>query len=248
MTFVGLEGIPEVRSGEDLAPLIAEAMERIGFRPRPGDALVVCQKVVSKSEGQIVPLESLRPARIARAWGLANHRDPREVQAVLAEARAVIRAERGVLITETHHGFVCANSGVDRSNVPHGTISLLPKDPDGSAARLARRLTETTGAGIPVVISDSWGRPFRLGAVAVAIGIAGLPAILDLRGEADAGGRTLRSSLLAVGDEIAAAASLLMGKLRRIPAVVIRGLPEETRTGDGSGAALLRDRGEDLFR
>lgn len=233
--LLGVEGLPEIRPGDDLARLVAD---RIALAP---DAVVVlAQKVVSKAENRLVPLDRIRPAPIVREWSHAAGRDPREVQAVLAEARRVVRVAGAVLITETHHGFVCANSGVDRSNSAPGTLCLLPRDPDRSARELAARL------GAPVIVSDTWGRPFRLGAVEMAIGIAGVPALLDHRGRRDPAGRTLRTSQTAVADELAAAAGLVMGKLRRIPAVLVRGLP--FREPAGTGTALLRDRGEDLFR
>lgn len=263
-----LTGLPEIAEGDALVPLVIEAMDRAGLAPEDGDCLAVCQKVVSKSEGRVARLDELKPSRIARAWALANDRDPREIQAVVAEARRMVRTGESVLITETHHGFVCANSGVDLSNAPPGSLCLLPDDPDASAARLRAEIRAATGRRIAVLITDTWGRPFRLGAVDVAIGLAGMPVLLDHRGVSDAAGRELTASALALPDAVAAAAGLVMGKVRRIPAVVVRGLPElasETdgdSEGDGAGgdreddreddragaAALLRDAGEDLFR
>lgn len=248
LTLLGLEGLPEIAAGDDLARLAAAGLTRAGVRLQGGDVVVFCHKVVSKAEGRLVPLDQMKPQQITRTWALANRRDPREVQTVLAEARRVVRAEGALLITETRHGFVCANSGVDRSNTPPGTLCLLPENPDRSARGLAERLTATAGAGVGVVITDTWGRPFRLGAVNVAIGIAGVPALLDYRGRTDPAGRTLSSSTVAFADEVAAAAGLLMGKLRRIPAVLVRGLPTDLSVAPGTGAALLRDRGEDIFR
>lgn len=259
-----LTGLPEIAEGDALVPLVIEAMGRARLEPEDSDCLAVCQKVVSKSEGRVVRLDELTPSRIARAWALANDRDPREIQAVVAEARRMVRTGESVLITETHHGFVCANSGVDLSNAPPGCLCLLPDDPDASAARLRAEFHAATGRRIAVLVTDTWGRPFRLGSVDVAIGLAGMPALLDHRGAADAAGRALTASALALPDAVAAAAGLVMGKVRRIPAVVVRGLPEiasETdgeSEGDGAGgdrgedragaAALLRDAGEDLFR
>lgn len=243
LELFGVEGLPEIRPGDDLAHLIEDRLTARSVRLAPGDVLVVAQKVVSKAANRLVPLDGIEPAPIVRAWSLARGRDPREVHAVLAEARRVVRVAGPVLITETRHGFVCANSGVDRSNAAPGTLCLLPEDPDHSALELVARL----GAGAGVIISDTWGRPFRLGAVGVAIGIAGAPALLDHRGGRDPAGRTLRTSMTAVADEVAAAAGLVMGKLRRIPAVIVRGLPP-LEGNPGTGAALLRDRGEDLFR
>ena len=264
-----LTGLPEITEGDALIPLVIEAMARAGLEPEDGDCLAVCQKVVSKSEGRVARLDELKPSRIARAWALANDRDPREIQAVVAEARRMVRTGESVLITETHHGFVCANSGVDLSNAPPDSLCLLPEDPDASAARLRAEIRAATGRRIAVLITDTWGRPFRLGAVDVAIGMAGLPALLDHRGASDAAGRELTASALALPDAVAAAAGLVMGKVRRIPAVVVRGLPEAASgtegetTGEGESngdggddrrddragaAALLRDAGEDLFR
>ena len=248
LTLRGLEGLPEVQSGDDLARLLLDGMLHTGAEPADGDVVVVCHKVVSKAEGRLVELKRLRPTKIARAWAAEYGRDPREVQAVLGEARDMVRVQRGVLVTETRHGFVCANSGVDRSNVPEGQVCLLPEDPDASARTLAERLSEATDTQLGVVITDTWGRPFRLGAVNVAIGIAGLPALHDYRGQADSAGQTLQSSTLAVADELAGAAGLVMGKVRRIPAVLVQGLPSHPEAEPGTGASLLRSRGEDIFR
>lgn len=259
-----LTGMPEVGGGDPVVAPALEAVARAGLEPEDGDCLAFCQKVVSKSEGRVVRLDELKPSRIARAWALANDRDPRVIQAVVAEARRMVRTGESVLITETHHGFVCANSGVDLSNAPPGCLCLLPEDPDRSAARLQAEIRAATGRRIAVLITDTWGRPFRLGAVDVAIGLAGMPVLLDHRGASDAAGRKLGSSALALPDAVAAAAGLVMGKVRRIPAVLVRGLPEaapesggdsaEDRSAGGPGdgpagaAALLRDAGEDLFR
>ncbi len=248
LTLRGLEGLPEVQSGDDLARLLLDGMLHSGAEPADGDVVVVCHKVVSKAEGRLVELKRLRPTKIARAWAAEYGRDPREVQAVLGEARDMVRVQRGVLVTETRHGFVCANSGVDRSNVPEGHVCLLPEDPDASARELADRLSEATETRLGVVITDTWGRPFRLGAVNVAIGIAGVPALHDYRGQPDFGGRTLQSSTMAVADELAGAAGLVMGKLRRIPAVLAQGVPSHPGAEPGTGVALLRGRGEDIFR
>lgn len=244
-----LGGFPEVEAGADLVQLSLTALERAGLEPEDGDVLALCQKVVSKAEGKIVRLDELKPSRIARAWALANDRDPREIQAVVAEARRMVRTGESVLITETHHGFVVANSGVDRSNAPPGCLVLLPQDPDASAERLCSRLAEVTRRRLGVVITDTWGRPFRLGAISVALGVAGWPALLDYRGAKDPEGRELLATQVAVADELAAAAGLLMGKFRRIPGVLARGIPSAANArGSGTGTSLLRDAGEDLFR
>lgn len=248
LTLCGLEGLPEVQPGDDLARLLLDGMLQTGVEPADGDAVVVCHKVVSKAEGRLIALDRLHPTKIAKAWAAEYGRDAREVQAVLGEARDMVRVQRGVLITETRNGFVCANSGVDRSNVPDGQVCLLPEDPDRSARELAERLSEATDTRLGVVITDTWGRPFRLGAVNVAIGIAGLPALHDYRGQADFTGRTLGSSTMAVADELAGAAGLVMGKLRRTPAVLVQGLPSHEGAVPGTAVSLLRDRGDDIFR
>jgi coenzyme F420-0:L-glutamate ligase / coenzyme F420-1:gamma-L-glutamate ligase len=238
-----LAGIPEVRRGDDLAALLARAA---GDELARGDVLAVAHKVVSKAEGAVVDLGSVRPSARARALGERLGRDPRHVQVVLDEAAEVVRAERGVIICRTRHGFVCANAGVDSSNAPSpDAVVCLPRDPDASARALRAALP-----GRPaVVITDSFGRAWRHGQVEVAIGIAGLAALDDWRGRADSAGRALRATWIAVADEVAAAADLVRDKRSREPAVVVRGLGRHVRDDDGPGvAALLRPEGEDLFR
>jgi coenzyme F420-0:L-glutamate ligase / coenzyme F420-1:gamma-L-glutamate ligase len=240
--LIGVEGLPEVRPGDDLSELI-----RSRSQVQTGDVLVVAQKVVSKSEGRLINLESVvatdEAVRIASK--LVAEPDPRMVQVILDESVRVLRSER-VLITETRHGFVCANGGVDHSNVP-GTdeVTLLPEDPDGSANRLRNRLLELAGVEVGVIVSDTFGRPWRLGILNVALGVAGLPASLDLRGTADDQGKPLHATVIAIADELAAAAGLVMGKTARTPAVIIRGL---SLKGSGSGRDLIRPAAEDLFR
>jgi coenzyme F420-0:L-glutamate ligase / coenzyme F420-1:gamma-L-glutamate ligase len=236
-----LPGLPEVRPGDDLAALIAAAADGT---LRAGDVLVVAHKVVSKAEGALVDLADVEPSERARELaGVAK--DPRHVQVVLDEAIGLVRAERGVLIARTRHGFVCANAGVDASNAPaEGTLVLLPRDPDASARALRAALP-----GRPaVVVADSFGRAWRHGQVEVAIGVAGLRPLEDWRGRADAAGRDLRATWIAVADEAAAAADLVRGKDSREPAVVVRGLERHVTAEDGPGAgALLRPPAEDLF-
>jgi coenzyme F420-0:L-glutamate ligase / coenzyme F420-1:gamma-L-glutamate ligase len=236
-----LPGLPEVRPGDDLAALIAAAADGT---LRAGDVLVVAHKVVSKAEGALVHLADVEPSERARELaGVAK--DPRHVQVVLDEAVELVRAERGVLIARTRHGFVCANAGVDASNAPaEGTLVLLPRDPDASARALRAALP-----GRPaVVVADSFGRAWRHGQVEVAIGVAGLRPLEDWRGRADAAGRDLRATWIAVADEAAAAADLVRGKDSREPAVVVRGLERHVTAEDGPGAgALLRPPAEDLF-
>jgi coenzyme F420-0:L-glutamate ligase/coenzyme F420-1:gamma-L-glutamate ligase len=240
---LAIEGLPEVHPGDDLAELIGSRA-----RLRDGDVVVVAQKVVSKAEGRIRRLDQVVASDEARdiAGRLIAEPDPRAVQVVLDESVRVVRSER-VLITESKHGFVSANAGVDHSNVPGDeTLTLLPDDPDASARRLRDRLAELTGRQVGVIISDTFGRPWRVGIVNVALGIASAPSVVDLRGGLDDMGKPLRATVLAVADDIAAAAGLVMGKTWRTPAVVVRGLEPGDR--NGSGRDLIRPADEDLFR
>ena len=242
LELLGVEGLPEVRPGDDLAELIAARA-----RLEAGDVLVVAQKVVSKAEGRIVDLNDVTAGAeaVQIAGRLVAKPDPRMVQVVLDESVRVLRSER-VLITETRHGYVSANAGVDHSNVGgRDTLTLLPLDPDASAARLRGRLRDLAGADVGVIVSDTFGRPWRLGIVNVALGVAGLPAVIDLRGTPDDDGNPLHATVLAVADEVAASAGLVMGKTDRTPAVIARGLRLK---GRGTGQDLIRPQAEDLFR
>jgi coenzyme F420-0:L-glutamate ligase/coenzyme F420-1:gamma-L-glutamate ligase len=242
LELLGVEGLPEVQPGDDLGGLISSRAKL-----EAGDVIVVAQKVVSKSEGRIVDLNTVTatPRATEIASRLIAKPDPRMVQVVLDESVRVLRSER-VLITETPHGFVCANSGVDHSNVgDRSAVTLLPLDPDASAQRLCARLRELSGAEVSVIISDTFGRPWRLGIVNVALGISGLPAALDLRGSLDDDGKALTATVLAIADDLASAAGILMGKTARTPAVIVRGT---NMRGNGSGRDLIRPEGEDLFR
>jgi len=242
LELLGVEGLPEVRPGDDLAELIAARA-----RFEAGDVLVVAQKVVSKAEGRIVDLNDVTAGAeaVQIAGRLVAKPDPRMVQVVLDESVRVLRSER-VLITETRHGYVSANAGVDHSNVGgRDTLTLLPLDPDASAARLRGRLRDLAGADVGVIVSDTFGRPWRLGIVNVALGVAGLPAVIDLRGTPDDDGNPLHATVLAVADEVAASAGLVMGKTDRTPAVIARGLRLK---GRGTGQDLIRPQAEDLFR
>jgi coenzyme F420-0:L-glutamate ligase/coenzyme F420-1:gamma-L-glutamate ligase len=238
-----LPGVPEVRPGDDLGAVLAEAAERIGGL-RPTDVLAVAHKVVSKAEGRVVALGTVFPGWEARELADEHGKDPRHVQVILEEAADVLRADRGRLICRTRHGFVCANAGVDASNAgAPDTLVLLPDDPDGSARRLRRYL------GCAVVITDSFGRAWRVGQCEVAIGCAGLAPADDWRGQPDDQGRELAATLIAIADEAAAAADLVRGKDTREPAVRIRGLERHVTAGDGAGAAaLVRALEDDLFR
>jgi coenzyme F420-0:L-glutamate ligase/coenzyme F420-1:gamma-L-glutamate ligase len=245
LTVAALPGLPEVRPGDDLAALLAAAAPGL----RDADLLVVAHKVVSKAEGRLVALRDVRPGPQAERLAAEHGKDPRHVQVVLDETAELVRARRGVLICRTRHGFVCANAGVDASNVPGGdALVLLPRDPDASARALRARLGELTGARPAVLVADSFGRPWRHGQTDVALGLAGLAPLEDWRGRADAEGRELRATWIAIADEAACAADLARAKDSREPAVLVRGLERHVTAEDGPGAAaLLRAREEDLF-
>lgn len=240
--LIGVEGLPEVRPGDDVGELIASHASL-----EPHDVLVIAQKVVSKAEGRLVHLADVVPSEEAKsiAPNLIAKPDPRAVQVVLDESVRVLRSSR-VLITETRHGFICANAGVDHSNIPgEDVLALLPIDPDKSASHIRARLRELSGVDVGVIISDTFGRPWRLGIVNVALGAAGVHAVIDLRGRTDDAGKPLYATVLAIADDAAAAAGLLMGKTRRVPVVIVRGL---RMAGAGSGRDLIRPVEEDLFR
>jgi coenzyme F420-0:L-glutamate ligase/coenzyme F420-1:gamma-L-glutamate ligase len=243
--LIAVEGIGEVRAGDSIA-------ERIAPRAGLSDSDVVCvsQKIVSKAEGRLRDLTEVEPS--ARALELAGRleKDPALVELVLAESRRVVRAEHGVLITETHSGLVCANAGIDASNVPgESTVALLPADPDRSARRIRSALIEATGVAIAVIVTDSFGRPWRVGQSEVAIGCAGIDPLDDWRGRSDAVGGELQATAIARADQIAAAADLVRDKTAGVPVVIVRGLDLAIDPGDGPGAsALQRPAAEDLFR
>jgi coenzyme F420-0:L-glutamate ligase/coenzyme F420-1:gamma-L-glutamate ligase len=241
-----LSGIGEIEPGADLAAAIAAAHDS----PADGEVIVIAHKVVSKAEGRIRALADVAVTDRARSLAAELGKEPRHVQAVLDESRAILRAARGVLICVTPHGFVCANAGVDASNAPAPeVVVLLPEDPDGSARRLRARLRELTGVSPAVVITDSFGRAWRRGQADVAIGCAGLAPLDDWRGRADAHGRELRATLIAIADELAAAADLARTKDGRQPVVVLRGAERHVTAEDGPGAAaILRPESDDLFR
>jgi coenzyme F420-0:L-glutamate ligase / coenzyme F420-1:gamma-L-glutamate ligase len=248
LEVAALPGMPEVQAGDDLARLVATATEAASMRLRDGDVIVVAQKVVSKAEGRVRRLADVQPSGRAAELAAELDKDPRMVELVLQESTEVLRAERGVLITRTRHGFVCANGGIDASNVPGDAVALLPEDPDRSARSLRAGLGERAGARPAVVISDSFGRAWRLGQAEVAIGCAGLEPLDDRRGERDALGKELTATMLAVADEAAAAAGLVRDKQGREAVAVVRGLDRHVTDEDGPGAeALLRPRSEDLF-
>jgi coenzyme F420-0:L-glutamate ligase/coenzyme F420-1:gamma-L-glutamate ligase len=243
-----LSGLPDVVAGDDLGALIVRALA--GDQLREKHVVAVAHKVVSKSENAVVALDSVEPSARAQQIAVELDKDPRAVQVVLDESEQVLRAERGVLICRTHHGFVCANAGVDASNAPApDTLVLLPRDPDASARRLRARLRELTGRAPAVVISDSFGRAWRHGQLDIAIGVAGMQPLDDWRGRTDAAGLVLQATWLAVADGATASAELAREKDSREPVVLIEGLDRYVTADDGPGAAaLLRARDEDLFR
>ncbi len=242
---IPLPGIPELRAGDDLGAILADAVARVGGL-EPGDVVVVSQKAVSKVEGRVVRLDEVEPS--ARAVELAGpDGDPRHVEVILGETREIVRSRPPLVIAETRHGFVCASAGVDASNTSEAeTLVLLPLDPDASATRLRDRLREVCGVAPGVVVSDSFGRAWRQGTTDVALGVAGFAPLRDLRGALDASGRELLSTQIAVADEIAAASELVLGKASRVPAAIVRGV--DLPPGEGSGQDLLMPRERDLFR
>lgn len=244
--IIPLSTLPEVAPGDDLADLLAEAARQQSVAFRRGDVLVVAQKIVSKAEGRIVRLDSIEPSERAARWAAQYHKDPRAIEVVLREASHIVRMERGLIIAKTRHGFVCANAGVDLSNVADGMASLLPEDPDASARLLQKQLARAFGVHLAVIISDTFGRPWREGLVNVALGVAGLAPLIDYRGQRDSHNRMLQATVIALADEIAAAAGIVMGKLNRVPAAVLRGIP--LSRGTGNGRDLIRPEDRDLFK
>lgn len=245
--LIGLDGIPEVQAGDDLGGLIADAADRSGVALADDDVLVVTQKVVSKAEDRLVDLASVEPSALARDWADRWEKDPRQVELVLRESASIVRmGPGGLIISRTRHGLVCANAGVDVSNVGGGEVaSLLPIDPDASARRIRARVRERIGVAPAVIISDSFGRPWRNGIVNVAIGSAGIEPLNDLRGEPDAAGREMNATILAVADELASAADLAGGKVDQRPVVVVRGYA--WRPSEAGSSDLVMEAERDLF-
>ncbi len=235
----------EVKPGASLSNLLLDALKR--HKPRPGDILVIKHKIVSKAEGQLVELKTIKPSAASRRWAERYHLDARVIELAVQQSRRIVRRKRGVLITETRHGLICANSAVDVSNVDGGRHALLlPEDPDRSAAKIHRQLKKTLRLSIPVIITDTFGRPWREGLTEVAIGVAGMQALHDYRGQPDSHGYTLQASIEADADQLACAAGLVCGKLTRTPACIIRGFTY--RPGRGSARDLIRPAANDLFR
>jgi coenzyme F420-0:L-glutamate ligase/coenzyme F420-1:gamma-L-glutamate ligase len=245
-----IEGLPEIGEGTALGQVIVEGLRERGTPLQDGDVLLISQKIVSKAEGRVRRLSAVTPSTEAERLAGALGKEPALIELILSESRAVLRAERGVLITETRHGFVCANAGIDRSNLPEpGTAALLPEDPDASARRIREEIQSATEATIGVIVSDSFGRAWRLGQAEAAIGCAGIAPLDDWRGRRDANGTELAATQIAVADEIAAAGDLTRDKANRVPAVVVRGVGRFVTDDDGPGAAALRRPAEDdLFR
>jgi coenzyme F420-0:L-glutamate ligase / coenzyme F420-1:gamma-L-glutamate ligase len=245
---IGVHGMPEVRDGDDLPELIMDAARRQGTPLEAGDVLVVTQKVVSKAEGRVVPIDIVEPSPLALAISQGHRRDPRHTELILRESRRIVRMDRGVIISETHHGFNCANAGIDASNIPgSGTVALLPVDPDASARRIRQAVREKLEVDLAVVISDTFGRPWRNGAVNVAIGVAGLDPMHSYVGQEDAHGNLMYTTVICVADELAAAAELVTGKVLGVPVSVIKGYPY-LPSEEASHWALVRDPDKDLFR
>ncbi|MEI2616888.1 MAG: coenzyme F420-0:L-glutamate ligase [Thermomicrobiales bacterium] len=243
----GLDGIPEVRPGDNLNAIIGDALEASNLTPLDGDVLVVTHKIVSKAEGRLVDLATIEPSPFALVWAERWDKDARQVEVVLREATRIVRMDRGVLICETRHGFVCANAGVDASNVPGDHIvCLLPLDPDASARAIRAGIQARFGAAPAVIISDSFGRPWRKGIVNIAVGVAGMSPFADYRGVTDPYGYDLRVSVMAVADELAAAAELLAGKVDARPVALIRGYG--FTPADGAASELVMDPDRDMFR
>ena len=250
--IIGVDGIPEVTAGDDLPRLIGEAIAVSDAGLEAGDVVVVTHKIVSKAEGHVVDLTSVAPSVLAMRFGERWGKDPRKIEVVLREARRIVRMQNGLIIAETAHGFVCANAGVDASNASPDTVVLLPRDPDASAANLRFALAQRFGFAASdapaVIISDSFGRPWRQGIVNVAIGVSGMAPLVDYRGQTDAAGYELSASILAVADEVASAAELVMHKLAGRPVAIVRGYQSPLAGAPGTGKDLIMDAERDLFR
>jgi coenzyme F420-0:L-glutamate ligase/coenzyme F420-1:gamma-L-glutamate ligase len=245
--LIGLGATPEITPGADLTRLVAGAAEASGVRLADGDVVIVTHKAVAKAEGRLLDLRTVEPSALALEFGTTWKRDPRQIEVVLRESARIVRMDRGLIIAQTRHGLVCANAGVDQSNVPGDDIvCLLPLDPDASARRLRAGLRARFGVDVAVIVSDSFGRTWRLGIVNVAIGVAGLQPLIDYRGRPDNDGRTMNATVMAVADELAASAELVTGKLDRRPFVVVRGYRYEP--AEGSAREIVMDSMTDFFR
>lgn len=247
LRIVPVNGIGEVRPGDDLAELLLDALNRQGEQLQAGDVVIVTQKIVSKAEGRIVNVDEIEPSPFAKAIAEQARKDARHYEIVLRESARIVRMDHGVLISETRHGLICANAGVDESNVSGGhVVTLLPEDSDRSAVQLRTQLRERAGVDVAIIISDTFGRPWRDGQVNVAIGLAGMEAIHEYLGELDPYGYELRATAIAVADELAAAGELVMGKTDKVPVALIRGYAFQP--AEGSARRLVRDPSKDMFR
>jgi coenzyme F420-0:L-glutamate ligase/coenzyme F420-1:gamma-L-glutamate ligase len=247
LRIIPVRGIGEVRPGDELAEIILTALARHDQPLADHDIVVVTQKIVSKAEGRIVDPDTFEPSHLAEMAAAQGHKDARYYEVVLRESRRIVKMDRGVLVTETHHGLICANAGVDESNVAGGrTVTLLPIDPDASARALRSALCERAGVDVAVIISDSFGRPWREGQVNIAIGVAGIAPLTDYAGQQDRYGYMMQASILAVADELASAAELVMGKIDAVPVAIVRGYAYTP--AEASAQALIRAPEKDLFR
>src|SRR5713101_168400 len=247
ISIIGIQGIPDIQKGDDLAQIIVNRVNHQKETIKDHDILVISQKVVSKAEGQIVQLDSIRPSKFSRQIAKELQRDPRHVEVILSESKKIIRMKAGHLITETKHGFICANSGVDQSNiVKRNSVTLLPRKPDSSADLIRKKIHRLTGKNVPVIITDTFGRAWRMGQVNFAVGVSGIKPIHDYRGKRDMYRRILHVTEIATADELASAGELVMNKSDRIPVAIIRGY--RYRSGQGTGKDLLRPEDKDLFR
>jgi len=247
VSIIGIQGIPNIQKGDDLAQIIVDRVKRQKETIKDHDILVISQKVVSKAEGQIIQLDAIQPSVFSRQIAKELQRDPRHVEVILNESKKIIRMRSGHLITETRHGFICANSGVDQSNIgKKNSVTLLPKNPDASANLIRKKIHQLTGKNVPVIITDTFGRAWRMGQVNFAIGVSGIKPVHDYRGKRDMYRRVLHVTEIASADELASAGELVMNKSDRIPAAIIRGY--RYRFGHGSGKDLLRPEDKDLFR
>ncbi|MGH7917018.1 MAG: coenzyme F420-0:L-glutamate ligase [Candidatus Binataceae bacterium] len=247
LSLTAIEHVPMIKRGDQLAVVLIRALDRMGLKLENGDVLTVCQKIISKAEGRICDLNTIEPSPLARSFAARYDKDARTVELVLRQTSRIVRMDRGVLIVETGPGWVCANAGIDESNsLADDRAILLPEDADDSAARLRANLQELSGASLAVVITDTFGRPWRDGLTEVCLGISGMAPMLDLRGTTDLGGRELHHTVIAVADELAAAAGLLMPKAGATPAVLIRGYQYQPAESNARG--LIRPAEADLFR
>ena len=248
MQIIGISGMPETQIGDYVGAQILEACTASEIDILDGDILVVTQKIISKSEGRVIAINDIEPSELAVSISEGHRRDPRHTELILRESRRIVRMDRGNIISETHHGFNCANAGIDASNIPgEGTVALLPVDPDKSAYGIRRSISDAIGIDVAVIISDTFGRPWRTGAVNVAIGVSGMEPMESYVGEEDDNGNLMYTTVICVADELAAASELVMGKTSRIPVALIRGY-EYTSSDSASNQLLIRDPDKDMFR